>query len=113
MPRTEVLDLIARAFAVVSTSEAEGVPNIFLEAWARAIPVISLEYDPDGRIAAEGLGVVASGSHERLRDLTESLWRDEDHRRSLGQNGREYVLRVHSAGPVAERWAEIIRSVES
>ena len=112
VPRTEVLDLIVRAFAVVSTSEAEGVPNVFLEAWARAIPVISLEYDPDGRIAAEGLGVVASGSEERLRELTESLWRDEDRRRSLGRNGREYVLRVHSPGPVAERWAEVIRSVE-
>jgi glycosyltransferase involved in cell wall biosynthesis len=112
VPRTQVLELIARAFAVVSTSEAEGVPNVFLEAWARAVPVISLQYDPDGRIAEEGLGLVAGGSSDRLRQMTESLWRDGDRRRELGRHGQEYVRRVHSGPAVTARWAEVIHDLD-
>ena len=50
LPHEQLLSLIDRAVAVVSTSAAEGMPNVFLEAWARGVPVLSLDYDPDGRI---------------------------------------------------------------
>jgi glycosyltransferase involved in cell wall biosynthesis len=108
LPRGEVLDLIGRAAALVSTSQAEGMPNVFLEAWSRAVPVISLDYDPDGKIASLGLGSVAGGSAGRMRDAAASLWDDGSLRAELGERGREYVRSVHSPEAVADRWATVI-----
>lgn len=111
LPHAEVLDLISRATALVSTSAAEGMPNVFLEAWSRAIPVLSFDYDPDGKIEALRLGLVAQGSDERLVDGALALWRDPDLRSQLGENGREYVIAEHSPDAVAGRWVEILRSL--
>ena len=111
LPRGEVVDLISRATALVSISQAEGMPNVFLEAWSRAVPVISLDYDPDGKIQSLGLGSVAGGSEERLREAVASIWNDGSLREQLGEHGREYVRSVHSPQAVADRWADVIREL--
>jgi glycosyltransferase involved in cell wall biosynthesis len=111
LPRGEVLDLIARAVALVSTSQAEGMPNVFLEAWSRAVPVISLDYDPDGKIASHGLGSVAGGSAERMREAAASLRSDGSLRAELGERGRQYVRSAHSPEAVVDRWTAAIREL--
>jgi glycosyltransferase involved in cell wall biosynthesis len=113
LPRPQLMKELKRTMALVSTSQWEGMPNVFLEAWARSIPVISFEYDPDGLILADDLGVVAGGSTERLAELTEALWGDPERRVVLGRNGRDYVQRVHSPQVVAAQWADLIRDLET
>lgn len=108
VPRAELMDLMARSYAVVSTSRAEGMPNTFLEAWARGIPVISLDFDPDGRIAEEGLGIVAH-TLEELAGAVSKILDDSPARAEMGQRGREHVTAVHSPAAVSERWAAEIR----
>jgi glycosyltransferase involved in cell wall biosynthesis len=108
LPRGRVVDLMAGSFAVVSTSDFEGLPNVFLEAWARGVPVVSLEYDPDGRIAARGLGLVAGGSRERLVASTASLQHEPELRSKLGDNALAYIRDVHSREAVSARWAEVL-----
>ena len=51
-PHAETMQLVRRAIAIVSTSRLEGMPNVFLEAWGRGVPVLSLSFDPDGIIEA-------------------------------------------------------------
>jgi glycosyltransferase involved in cell wall biosynthesis len=109
LPRTEVLELIGRSVALVSTSRSEGMPNVFLEAWARAVPVLSLEYDPDGRIAEHGLGIAAGGSAERFAEGAAELWRDRERRDEMGESGRRFVIEQHGLDAVADRWAEELR----
>jgi glycosyltransferase involved in cell wall biosynthesis len=106
--RSELLGEIDRAYAVVSTSRAEGMPNTFLEAWSRAIPVVSLDFDPDGRIAKEGLGLVAHTADE-LRDAAARVFSDPAARAEMGERAREYVAAVHSPATVSGHWANARR----
>ncbi len=110
-PRERVLELIDRAVAVVGTSQHEGMPNVFLEAWARAVPVLTLHFDPDGRIAAEGIGVSAESDRERFVAAAKRLWDDRAYRDELGANGRAYVQRTHGLDAVGARWIALLRDV--
>jgi glycosyltransferase involved in cell wall biosynthesis len=107
--RQRVLELVSRSTAVVVTSRYEGMPNVFLEAWARGAPVISLHFDPDGKIAEQGLGLFAAGSWGRFVDGARSLWHDPGLRREMGARARDYVAREHSPATVGKRWAEVLR----
>jgi glycosyltransferase involved in cell wall biosynthesis len=107
--RHKVLDLIGRSAAVVVTSRHEGMPNVFLEAWARGVPVISLHFDPDGKLAAEGLGLFARGSWDEFVAAARKVWTEPEVRRQIGDRGREYVARVHAPEVVGERWAAALR----
>jgi glycosyltransferase involved in cell wall biosynthesis len=106
--REQVLEWIARCTAVVSTSRYEGMPNVFLEAWTRGVPVISLHFDPDDRIARERTGICADGSWDRFVEAATMLRDDPRLRDQLGSNGRAYVERVHSLEAVGERWASML-----
>jgi glycosyltransferase involved in cell wall biosynthesis len=111
--RERVLDLISRSVAVVSTSQHEGMPNVFLEAWARGVPVISLNFDPDGRIERERMGIFAHGSWERFVEAATTLAGDAALRTELGAAGRQYIERRHSPAAVGQRWAALLRDALS
>ena len=98
-PRAELLGLMDSAVALVSTSEVEGMPNVFLEAWARGVPTLALDVDPDGLIESEGLGIWAKGDRAELAERTAELWSDRAVREAIS---RRYRLRSprarHRAG---------------
>ena len=110
-PRGRTLAEIERATALVSTSRAEGMPNVFLEAWARGVPVLTLEYDPDGLIADRALGIAAQGSADALAEGARRLWGDPSRRDELGRNGRAFVQQRHSPDAVGARWAQALRGL--
>jgi glycosyltransferase involved in cell wall biosynthesis len=63
--------LYDRARVLVNTSDVEGFPNVYLQAWVRGVPVVTL-IDPDGVIAREGLGIRA-GAPELVPAAVRSL----------------------------------------
>lgn len=66
LSHAETISQIANSKALISTSPMEGFPNIFIEAWACGIPVLSLYYDPGNVIEKEKLGIVANGDINKL-----------------------------------------------
>ena len=106
--RPELLELLGRAVAVVSTSEFEGMPNIFLEGWSRGIPALTLNHDPDGVIATYGLGGFARGRRDRLVELARELWDTRNARGECGKRCRAYVLSKHSPAAVSGEWAQAL-----
>ncbi|MBN1181899.1 MAG: glycosyltransferase family 4 protein [Bacteroidales bacterium] len=69
----DTLKQIANSIALISTSPMEGFPNIFLEAWACGVPVLSLYVDPGGVIETEKLGVVAHGDMNIMLQAMKSI----------------------------------------
>ncbi len=104
---SELQELIGRAVAMVNTSSFEGMPNTWLEGWARGVPALTLSFDPDDRIAAHDLGVAAGGSWEDFVGATRRLWERRSDRDGRGDTVRAYVADVHGR-QVSDRWAALI-----
>jgi len=107
-PHRIIQERIARAVALVNTSRLEGMPNVFLEAWALGVPVLTLEFDPDGVVARHGLGVAAEGSWQRFVEAASTMWRDRTGRAQRFAGTRDYVSRFHSVDAVGARWARLL-----
>ncbi|HEX4913186.1 MAG TPA: glycosyltransferase family 4 protein [Vicinamibacterales bacterium] len=93
-----------RATCLLCTSDYEGFPNTFLEAWACGIPVVST-VDPDGLVDAEGLGHVGATDDELAQHIQRLHASPAEHE-SIAERARTYVTRHHlpeSALPAFER----------
>jgi glycosyltransferase involved in cell wall biosynthesis len=105
-PRRELAALFERAVAVVNTSEFEGMPNVFLEGWARGVPALAFSHDPDGVVVGNGLGGFAAGSPARLLELARELWASRAGRHELAARCIEYIRANHDVDVVTERWLD-------
>jgi glycosyltransferase involved in cell wall biosynthesis len=112
-PRAELGELMRRAVSVVSTSESEGMPNVFLEGWSRGVPALALSFDPDGMIARNGLGSWAGGDPGRLAEEARRLWETRDDQTELAKRCIAYVRAEHGEAPVMERWLRTIERVRA
>jgi glycosyltransferase involved in cell wall biosynthesis len=105
VPYDDVNKYIARAKVFVNTSDVEGFPNTFLQAWARATPVISF-FDPDDILEGRGLGQSPADEAEMSRVIS-SLVKDEERRSTIGSTARQFALAEYSATAAAKRYIEL------
>ena len=90
--------------AVINTSVHEGFPVSFLEAFASARPVISMQ-NPDDVVTrfgfavphADGMGLDQK-SLQAYADAIRACMRDAEQAGEKGRGGREYVEQRHSFG---------------
>lgn len=91
VPYHDVGGMFESARLLVNTSEIEGFPNTYLQAWARGVPVVTF-LDPDGVIAREQLGRVVANEDEMRRAVAE-LSSDEGGWQAVSARCRAYVER--------------------
>lgn len=106
--RADLAPLFDRAVAVVNTSDFEGMPNVFLEGWARGIPALALSHDPDGVIERHRLGWHAHSSAERLAELADASWEARYDQGAIARRCRDHLAREHAADAVAARWEQAL-----
>jgi glycosyltransferase involved in cell wall biosynthesis len=68
----DATDLYGRAKVLLNTSDVEGFPNSYLQAWIRGVPVVTL-IDPDRVIEREGLGVAVRSPAELVGAIASLL----------------------------------------
>jgi len=73
LDHSDALKEIASSKALISTSPLEGFPNIFIEAWASGVPVISLNVDPGCVIRINHLGEVSNGNIDKLLEAMDNI----------------------------------------
>jgi glycosyltransferase involved in cell wall biosynthesis len=89
VPYHDVSGLFERARVLVNTSEIEGFPNTYLQAWTHGAPVVTF-IDPDAIISRNGLGRVAA-SDEEMSALVETLGGDSDEWNRASGRCRRYA----------------------
>ena len=108
LPRREVLALIRRAVAIVSTSEFEGMPNVFLEGWAHGVPALALSHDPNGVLAAGSIGWVAGDDMERMAQLAGEAWDRRSDAAAIEAACRAHIAARHAPAAVAAAWERVL-----
>ncbi len=99
----ETLSQISASRALISTSPMEGFPNVFIEAWACGVPVLSLFVDPGNVIEKEELGVNAHGNINLLIEAIDMFGVNN----GFSERAKDYVKRNHELN--RERKEEIGR----
>ena len=88
VPYHAVGEFYERARVFVSTSEMEGFPNTYLQAWARGTPVVAF-LDPEQLIALNGMGRAVTTVSELCAGIVAlqdaRLWE------AASQRSREYI----------------------
>lgn len=93
LPYNTVNEHMARTRVFINTSESEGFPNTYLQAWARGTPVVGF-FDPDGVIAREGLGRTVRSISELQRAVREFL-NDPELWSATSERCFQYASTVH------------------
>jgi glycosyltransferase involved in cell wall biosynthesis len=105
----ETNEIYGRAKLLVNTSDVEGFPNSYLQAWIRGVPVVTL-IDPDGVIEREGLGAAAK-SPAAIRDAVRSLLADPAARNAASDRCRAYMAREHGDDRILADYLETFDEV--
>lgn len=102
-------DLYGRAKVLVNTSDVEGFPNSYLQAWIRGVPVVTL-IDPDRVIEREGLGVAAK-SPAQIPDAVRHLLEDPTAWTAISDRCRAFVAREYGEDKVLAAYLDTFEEV--
>jgi glycosyltransferase involved in cell wall biosynthesis len=108
VPFSEIDRYFAAADIFLNTSEEEGFPNTFLQAWAQKTPVVSFRVDPNEILSSQGIGLVANGSIKALKRHIRQLALDKERRAELGNASRKYLRERHTVEAITDRYEDAL-----
>jgi glycosyltransferase involved in cell wall biosynthesis len=95
VPPARAIEVIGGSSLLLSTSDGEGFPSVFLEAWAAGTPVVSLKIDPDRLIAKKGLGILSDGVDGAVADIAD-LVESSQKRQEIALRSRDHIEQFHT-----------------
>jgi glycosyltransferase involved in cell wall biosynthesis len=107
VPYRDVSRLFDRARLFANTSELEGFPNTFVQSWVRGIPVAAT-FDPDGVLAAHGLGAAAADERSLIPAI-EALLSDAHLYETARAAVRRHFEQRHGEHVVLQPYLEALR----
>jgi glycosyltransferase involved in cell wall biosynthesis len=107
--RDRVAVFYQNAACLCNTSDYEGFPNTFLEAWSWGLPVVSM-FDPDSLLAGKNLGLAVAdipAMAGAVRSLLASPGRWEE----ISRNARQYFVENHRVETVLPKFEDVFAAV--
>nr|MBC8147627.1 glycosyltransferase family 4 protein [Bacteroidota bacterium] len=95
---------------LLHTSDSEGFPNVFLQAWQCEVPVISFNIDIDYVIQTNKIGLVAH-SFEELIKKTNGMLKDTKRRKEYGKRAKQYVKQAHDSEYIASNYLKLFNQL--
>ena len=105
LPLEEVERWYDQGRVLVNTSFYEGMPNTFLQAWARGIPTVAtvdVGAKLDGNLIYEVFSDVEKAAFE-----IERLFSDQNHWTRASERVQRYFNAQHSSAEVLKRYSEL------
>ena len=106
LPLNRVEQRFDGARVVLNTSRYEGMPNTFLQAWARGVPTVSF-VDIGARLEGEPVACVVRDGAEAAAEI-ERLLGDPAHWQRVSARCRKYFERTHSSTDVLGRYRQLV-----
>jgi len=112
VPQHRVGAFFERARVHVSTSDTEGFPNTFVQAWSRGTPVVTF-LDPEGVVSRNGMGAAVSDA-EGLQAAIARLARDPAVWQAASSSSARYFDahfdEARSINAYTEAFSELLRA---
>jgi glycosyltransferase involved in cell wall biosynthesis len=105
----EIGELFERARVLVNTSETEGFPNTFLQAWGRGAPVVTF-LDPGEIIEREGLGRAVANVDD-MQDAVAALSTDQALWEATSARCCRYMDREYDPSVAAEPYLRALAAL--
>ena len=110
VPIVEVEKHFDGARIVINTSESEGFPNTFLQAWSRMIPTVSFidcgAYASDGTEISDRVNTL-----DKMQAVIEELMQNNQIWLKKGSKANAYCMEMHSIDSVVSRLINIIEDI--
>ena len=107
VPPSEVAAYMGRSKLLVGTSRYEGWPNVYMQAAAQGVPIVSLAVNPDTFLTAYDVGVACHGSFDELVDAVRRLWPGGGTYDRMVQAGPIYVAHAHNPDTIIREWERL------
>ncbi len=108
VPYHQVNSYFERSKIFANTSDSEGFPNSFLQAWIRGVPVVSF-FDPDGLIDENHLGIIPTDISDMANSISKLLGNNE-HLLAMGKASKLFAEENYSSVVVARLYETLLDS---
>ncbi|MCX7718063.1 MAG: glycosyltransferase [Candidatus Sumerlaeaceae bacterium] len=118
--KADLAPLYLRGRVFVLTSEAEGFPNVVIEAFKYGVPVVSDTLDLDGLLPtatdrvsqlSPASGFCVAGNPEMMDQVVERLMHDDGWWSACSEQGRRYAAETFDARRIAEQYRHLFQSL--
>jgi glycosyltransferase involved in cell wall biosynthesis len=111
VPFDQMAHYFNQAALLVNTSDVEGLPNTFVQAWARGTVSVSL-FDTGMRRSGNAIGVIAMDLTD-LKQQIDALMQNPKLRTELGRHCQEHFEQTHELSHVVDLFESHINSMIS
>ncbi len=111
--KNNIAEYMKVADAFVLPSQAEGMPNVILEAMSSGLPIISTNIGGSRDLVRHGQNgyLFNVGDSEELGKLMGKIIQEKDNRKNLAKESRKIIEEFYSMDIIAEKYFKLFKSL--